>query len=76
MEAKVQRDGPKVIHHDTITNADNQQVNRLVLDVNGHEVQVLQYDESPTVIVYVDTTAQQMDISQAGKFIADRTGEE
>jgi len=75
MEAKVQRDGPKVIHHDTITNADNQQVNRLVLDVNGHEVQVLQYDESPTVIVYVDTTAQQMDISQAGKFIQDRTQE-
>jgi len=66
---------PKVIHHDTVTNGDGQQVNRLVLDVNGHNCQVLQYDDSPTVIVYVDTTAEQMDISQAGKFIQDNTQE-
>ena len=66
--------GTKVIHADEFKNHEGENVNRLVLDVNGHNVQVIQYDKNPSVLVFVDTTAKIMDISKAEKFIASRTG--
>ena len=66
---------PKVIQHDTFTNTENEQVNRLVLDVNGHNVQILQYDESLNVLVYVDQHAKIIHIDNAAQFIASYTSE-
>ena len=60
----MQRDGPKVIHHDRFTNTEGEQVNRLVLDANGHEVQILQFDDSPLLLVKVDDTIQQINITE------------
>lgn len=65
---------PKVIDHDVTTNPEGEQVNRLVLDVNGHDVQVLQYDDHPRVLVRVGKIAKLMHITKAAGFIASRTG--
>jgi len=69
----MQRDGPKVMHHDTHISPDGEQVNRLVLDVNGHNVQVIQYDANLNVLVYVDEHARMIHIDNAAQFIAGRT---
>jgi len=55
---------PKVLHHDKFKNHEGEEVNRLVLDVDSHNVQVLQYDDSPKVIVKIDEHMAQVDISQ------------
>jgi hypothetical protein len=65
----------KVLQHDRFKNREGENVNRLAVDVNGHKVQVLQYDESPNVLVFVDHKAALLPIQQVGKFVADRTGE-
>jgi len=65
MENKtMQRDKPKVLHHDRFTNTEGEQVNRLVLDANGHEVQILQFDDSPLLLVKVDDSVKQIDINK------------
>lgn len=64
----------KVIHADTFQNYEGESVNRLVLDVNGHNVQVLQYDQNLNVLVYVDQHAKIINIQNAAQFIASHTG--
>ena len=66
---------PKVAHHDVTTNPEGETVNRLVLDVNGRDVQVLQYDDHPRVLVFVGKIAKLMHITKAARFIARHTGE-
>ena len=60
----MQRDRPKVLQHDRFTNIEGEQVNRLVLDANGHEVQILQFDDSPLLLVKVDDSVKQIDINK------------
>lgn len=62
---------PKILHADKFINADGESVNRLVLDVDGHNVQVIQYDDGPNVVVYVDTAVTIIDIDEAGSLIAE-----
>ena len=64
----------KVIHADKFQNHDGENVNRLVLDVNGHNVQVLQYDQKLNVLVFVDQHAKIIHIDNAAQFIARRAG--
>lgn len=65
---------PKVIQHDTFKNHEGETVNRYVLDVDGQTVQVLQYDESPRVVVLVNDTAAQVDQAQVKNFVTSQTG--
>ena len=67
---------PKVVDHDVTTNPEGETVNRLVLDVNGHDVQVLQYDDHLRVLVLVGKIAKMIHITKAARFIAGHTGEE
>lgn len=64
----------KVLQHDIFTNVEQEQVNRLVLNVNGHNVQVIQYDKCLNVLVYVDQHAKIIHIQNAAQFIAARLG--
>lgn len=66
---------PKVIQHDTFTNPEGETVNRLVVDVNGHNVQVLQYDDSPRLLVKIDEHMAQVDESRVSEYVANRTQE-
>ena len=56
--------GTKVIQHDRFKNHEGENVNRLVLDANGHEVQILQFDDNPLLLVKVDDTIKQIDINK------------
>jgi hypothetical protein len=48
---------------------------RVVTDINGHDVTVIQYDESPQVMVVVDHSMRMMDISNVGKYVERRVEE-
>jgi len=63
---------PKVIASDKFKNHEGETVNRLVVDVDGHNVQVLQYDDSPKVIVKIDEHMAQVDISQLRKHVENK----
>jgi len=49
----------RVLSKDTF-NLNGETVNRVVLEVNGHNVQVLGYGESPLLTVLVDDNAEQV----------------
>lgn len=65
-----------VLQADVFKNEQGETVRSLVLDMNGHDVQILQYDDSPKVVVCVDSLVKQMDISEAGDFIQAHTLEQ
>jgi hypothetical protein len=48
-------------------------VDRVILHVNNHVVQICAYDNSPRVVVMVDTLAEEMHISKIDKFIRRHT---
>ena len=66
--------GPTVLQHDEFTDdITGEQVNRLVLSVNGHTVQIVQTDNDPRVLVLVDDILEALHIDDAAPFIESRT---
>lgn len=47
-------------------------VNRLILDIDTHNVQVIQYDENPNVLVCVDTSMKIMPIENVTEYVSRR----
>lgn len=45
-------------------------VNRLVLDIDDHEIQVIQYDENPNVLVCMDASIKIMPIDSVVQYIS------
>ena len=45
-------------------------VNRLILDIDSHNVQVIQYDENPNVLVCVDTSMKIMPIDSVVQYVS------
>lgn len=62
-----------VIDVTSFVNTDDEVVDRVVLEVNDHDVQILAYDNSPQVVVKVDEQVEQMHISQIDHFIRSHT---
>lgn len=54
---------------------DGEIISRVVVDVHGHDVQILAYDNSPQVVVKVDGAVEQMHISEIDHFIRAHTEE-
>ena len=48
---------------------DGEIISRVEVDVHGHDVQILAYDNSPQVVVKVDEQVEQMHISRVDDFI-------
>ena len=65
--------GFTIVEVTAFVNADHEVIDRVVLDVNGHDVQVLAYDNSPQVVVMVDDAVEQMHISEIDHFIRSNT---
>ena len=49
--------------------ADHEVIDRVVLDVNNHIVQIVSYDKSPRVTVAIDKLIKLMHISNINQFI-------
>jgi len=64
---------PKVIESNKFKNDEGETVNRLVVDVNGHHVQVLQYGKSPRLLVMVDEHIARVDESRVTEHIENNT---
>jgi hypothetical protein len=64
----------KAKYADTFQNIEGETVHRLVLDIPGHDVQILQFDSSPCVCVKVDDDMVMMQIGEIDKYIAARVG--
>ena len=47
-------------------------VNRLVLDIDDHEIQVIQYDENPNVLVCVDASMEIISIDNVVQYVIGR----
>ena len=62
-----------IIEETTFTDADGVLVDRLVVDVHGHDVQIVSYDKGPQVVVKVDEHVRQMNITQVDHFIRSNT---
>lgn len=58
----------------SITEIGGNVIDSVVLDINGHNVQINKYDNSPDVVVFIDgLTAKQMHILEIYDYIRDRT---
>jgi len=49
-----------------------EQINRMCLDVRGHDVQIISYDNDPIVSVQFDNDVVMMDITQVDQYIEAR----
>lgn len=54
------------------SNADGEAVERLCLDVYGHDVQIIRYDGGPRVLVWVDDAVELMSIDDVDDYIQAR----
>lgn len=66
-------DDIKVIDVSEFKDADGVIIDRVVVDVHGHDVQILSYDNSPQVVVKVDERMEQMHITEIDHFIRSNT---
>lgn len=61
---------PKIkVIEDSTFDLNGESCHRVVTEINGHDVQVIQYDESPNVVVFVDDNAKPMNISEVGQYV-------
>jgi hypothetical protein len=58
----------------SITEINGAVIDSVVFDINGHNVQINKYDDSPNVVVFIDgKTAKQMNILEIDDYIRSRT---